>query len=139
MTRSVAFFIDWHFATTAPYAIQAMSDFAAMFPTLSSATIETVLRKNRGAVDDTIDDLLVLTMDGIDASDVPSATPVIKAGDRPPPYEAAIASTIPALAPDDPFNLGVLDNRLQSTVESSHAHANRGFEPQRSTASESLC
>jgi hypothetical protein len=40
-----------------------MSDFKTMFPTLSEATIETILRQNGGAVDDTIDQLLVLTMD----------------------------------------------------------------------------
>ena len=48
-----------------------MTDFETMFPTLSRDTIETVLRRNRGAVDDTIDQLLVLTLDD-DTDSLPS-------------------------------------------------------------------
>ena len=51
-----------------------MSDFKVMFPTLSVSTIEAVLRQNGGAVDDTIDQLLVLTMDETTAADTSPAS-----------------------------------------------------------------
>ena len=40
-----------------------MEDFRKMFPSLEVGLIESVLRSNNGAVDDTIDQLLVLSMD----------------------------------------------------------------------------
>lgn len=42
---------------------QAMSDFRAMFPEMDSDVIETVLRSNNGAVDATIDNLLLMSAD----------------------------------------------------------------------------
>ncbi len=54
-----------------------MSDFKTMFPTLSEATIETILRQNGGAVDDTIDQLLVLTMD--DSGEQPTPPKAVSA------------------------------------------------------------
>lgn len=42
---------------------QAMADFIAMFPEMENAVIEEVLRSNHGAVDATIDQLLILCID----------------------------------------------------------------------------
>ncbi|KAL3856534.1 hypothetical protein ACJMK2_011280 [Sinanodonta woodiana] len=42
---------------------QAMTDFKHMFPTMDNEVIEAVLRANDGAVDDTIDQLLTMTID----------------------------------------------------------------------------
>ena len=40
-----------------------MDDFRIMFPGLDVELIESVLRANKGAVDDTIDQLLTITVD----------------------------------------------------------------------------
>jgi hypothetical protein len=43
---------------------QAMSDFKIMFPTLDDDVIEAVLRSNKGSVDPTVDQLLMMSNDG---------------------------------------------------------------------------
>ncbi|KAK3587286.1 hypothetical protein CHS0354_034440 [Potamilus streckersoni] len=48
---------------------QAMTDFKHMFPTMDSEVIEAVLRANDGAVDDTIDQLLTMTIDSEDSQE----------------------------------------------------------------------
>ena len=45
-----------------------MDDFRIMFPGLDVELIESVLRANKGAVDDTIDQLLTITVDCNDSA-----------------------------------------------------------------------
>lgn len=43
--------------------MQAMGEFRSMFPSMDPELIESVLRANHGAVDETIDQLLSMTVD----------------------------------------------------------------------------
>lgn len=84
---------------------QAMSDFKLMFPTMDTDVIEAVLRSNDGAVDDTIDQLLTMSIDADDRDFVdipPELISPVDAGcptyhekrteDSPPSYTEAVQS-----------------------------------------------
>lgn len=53
-----------------------MDDFRTMFPSLDVELIESVLRANGGAVDDTIDQLLTIPVDGSESTTNGSSTSV---------------------------------------------------------------
>lgn len=42
---------------------EAMNDFKIMFPTLDDDVIEAVLRSNKGSIDPTVDQLLIMSSD----------------------------------------------------------------------------
>ncbi len=69
---------------------QAMTDFKVMFPAMDAEVIEAVLRANNGAVDATIDHLLVMTADNerdpSDDSNPPAASQTQSTFDQPPAY-----------------------------------------------------
>ncbi|KAK3084994.1 hypothetical protein FSP39_022547 [Pinctada imbricata] len=85
---------------------QAMSDFKAMFPTMDSDVIEAVLRSNDGAVDDTIDQLLTMSIDTEDPLAIIDVPPELlspvndpcpsyneaRSEDSPPSYSEAVQS-----------------------------------------------
>ena len=53
-----------------------MDDFRIMFPGLDVELIESVLRANKGAVDDTIDQLLTITVDCNDSATTNSSVSI---------------------------------------------------------------
>ncbi|XP_056009056.1 uncharacterized protein LOC125663721 isoform X2 [Ostrea edulis] len=84
---------------------QAMSDFKAMFPSMDTDVIEAVLRSNDGAVDDTIDQLLTMSIDADDKDFVDIPPELIspeedgcptyhekRTEDSPPSYTEAVQS-----------------------------------------------
>ena len=56
-----------------------MSDFRHMFPNMDEEVIEAVLRANNGAVDETIDQLLTMT---VDCNDQARNSPTVNDADR---------------------------------------------------------
>ncbi|XP_067937387.1 CUE domain-containing protein 1-like isoform X2 [Watersipora subatra] len=78
----------------------AMDDFRVMFPTLEVELIESVLRANGGAVDDTIDQLLAIAVDSGQSTGVSSSPPL-----RPPKPASGMKSSterLPTAADDTP-------------------------------------
>eukprot|EP00116_Pleurobrachia_bachei_P001358 sb/3461620/ len=73
---------DVEMASTEKLEFQsAMSDFKAMFPHMENRVIEEVLRRNKGMVDQTIDDLLAITL--VENDPEPSATNTSSSSSQP--------------------------------------------------------
>ncbi|XP_062591849.1 myotubularin-related protein DDB_G0290005-like [Saccostrea cucullata] len=126
---------------------QAMLDFKAMFPTMDADVIEAVLRSNDGAVDDTIDQLLTMSIDGVDKDfvDIPPEllSPVEdgcptyhekRTEDSPPSYTEAVQSnnsiwTTPLTqatsktSPTPPKRSPIRSNTTPTPKTHSHGHS----------------